>query len=65
MGRGLILTLNYKNANTCGGIPDVFAVRLCQTRIFPFTDDQARDGQGQDDRISSNIDAIKRMEVKR
>jgi len=36
MDRGLLLWMDWKNADLFKGIPDVNALRLCQTRVFPF-----------------------------
>jgi len=36
MERGMILWMEWKDSRFFRGIPDVMALRLCQTRIFPF-----------------------------
>nr|CAB3256864.1 interferon regulatory factor 6-like [Phallusia mammillata] len=57
MERGLILYLDNNNASQCSGIPDVYAMRLCQTRIFPYSETIVND-QGQ---AASQSESLKRM----
>ncbi|CAK8682002.1 unnamed protein product [Clavelina lepadiformis] len=40
MDRGLILWLDHNLSMDRRGVPDVYAMRLCQTRIFPVTEDE-------------------------
>nr|XP_009861598.1 interferon regulatory factor 6-like isoform X2 [Ciona intestinalis] len=63
MGRGLVLILDNQNAGRSGGVPDVHAIRLCQTRIFPYNgDDMARNEHEQQACGLPPVDSLKRME---